>query len=243
MAKTVNFLRLHHKFRYSVLLMSVMVMVLQFLGFSPLMAQDQTSTTSEKLRPVVTLNLGMHGIGLGVSRPINKHWSIELGYTYMEAGAEFTADLLGFRFVNSPYLKSHMVNGTGRFSIRPNGRFNIAAGITWMDWNMEYGIANANDLKLGNVVFTKDELGQAKLNSSNTWSIAPYLGIHLGRANPKTRVSMAMDFGFFYTNGQYLQTSGTGLSSAINIEEPTLRENFSTYKVLPQFNFQIRCKL
>lgn len=228
--------------RIKLLLLLANMLVLSAGSFSA-KAQEQKTTTSAQMRPVVAMNLGLHGVGIGLSKAISQQWSFGIDYNYMEAGAEFSADLLGFRFVNSPYLKSHMIHGTGRFSIRPNGRFNLAAGITWMDWNMEYGIANANDLKLGNAVFTKDELGSAKLTSSNNWSVVPYLGLHLGRANPKTRVSMAMDFGFFYTNGQHLQASGTGLSSAINMEEQKLQNNFSTYKVLPQFNFQIRCKL
>jgi hypothetical protein len=54
---------------------------------------------------------------------------------------------------------------------------------------------------------------------------------------------MAMDLGFFYTNGMHITATGTGLSSTINLEEQKLQENFSTYRALPQINFQIRCKL
>lgn len=243
MAEKTTFLTNQLKFREIVKNRNLLMMVMMLIGMSSLQAQDQIASNQTIKRPILSLHTGLHGVGLGLSRSISQHWSVALDYTYMEAGAEFSADLMGFRFVNSPYLKAQTVSASGRFSIKPNGRFNISAGLTWMDWNMEYGVANANALKLGNVEFSVEELGRAKLNSSNSWSVVPYLGIHLGRANPKTRVSMAMDLGFFYTNGMHITATGTGLSSTINLEEQKLQENFSTYRALPQINFQIRCKL
>lgn len=222
-----------------------LVLGLAFIQFTA-KGQDSTqvkSGKSDKYRPLIALQTGINGVGIEASMPVNAHWSFSLGYTFLEAGGEFTADMLGLRIINRPYINSHLVSGTGRFSIFPNGRLNLVAGLAWMKWAMEYGLGNANDLKLGSIIYTQEEVGSATLKSSNNWAITPYLGIHLGRANPKTRVAVAMDFGMFYTNGQFLEVSGTGLSSSIKREEQKLKDNFSTYKLLPQLNFQIRVKI
>ncbi len=196
-----------------------------------------------KITPVVAFQLGTSGLGLELSAATSRHWSFALGFTHLEAGAEFTADALGLRVLNKPYIQSNILSGQARYSFRENGRFNLVAGVSWMDWEMQYVFANANDLKLGNVIFPRNEVGSAEIKSSNTWSVTPYLGLHLGRANPKTRLSMAMDFGTFFTNGQSLSANGTGLSSSIKLEEQKLQENFSTYKLLLNLNFLIRCKI
>jgi len=97
--------------------------------------------------------------------------------------------------------------------------------------------------KVSNYQIESEELGVMDVDVS--WKgVAPYLGLGLFNAFPKSRFNVNLDLGTYYVNSPKSTIVGTKLLSENYKLEPQIDQNLKDYKWLPimqvNFNFKIR---
>ena len=91
--------------------------------------------------------------------------------------------------------------------------------------------------------------GQARLDVLLGNAVKPYLGLGLGRAVPKKRVSFKFELGAIYQNGYKIKNNGTvlDLKNAPETEVQNIQNNVNKFSkfvmIWPMLNFQVCCRI
>ena len=121
---------------------------------------------------------------------------------------------------------------------------NIKAGIAFSSHNTAVEIAPLQNYVYGNLTFTPDNIGAIRFDI-NRAIIQPYLGLGIGRDNPRKRLNMAFDLGFFYHGTPQIKLMATeALSPTANENNQSVLTNaFSQFVLYPFLNISFNIKI
>ena len=123
-----------------------------------------------------------------------------------------------------------------------NSSFKLTAGLGIISkLNTNAIITYTEDVKFGDVVITKDDVGE--VNADVSWSgTAPYLGIGFGRAIPKKRLGFGIEIGSYFTSSPEATLTATKLLAPTSEQETNLKEAISSFKFIPRLQFRLAYK-
>lgn len=123
-----------------------------------------------------------------------------------------------------------------------NSSFKLTAGLGIISkLNTNAIITYTEDVKFGDVVITKKDIGE--VNADVSWSgTAPYLGIGFGRAIPKKRLGFGIEIGSYFTSSPEATLTATKLLAPTSKQEDNLKEAISSFKFIPRLQFRLAYK-
>lgn len=153
--------------------------------------------------------------------------------------------------------------GFGDQSMILNGRFALqniqftahlnAPGAPWLrlqlgaayslDEEIYANLAFAESLYMNDFEIKPENVGTIEGRLEEAGTIAPFLGLGLGRLVPKKRVALSLNAGVFYRGEPDITIIGTKLLEDNEHNAEVLEENFSSYKWLPTFNIRLAVRL
>ena len=194
-----------------------------------LMAQTQDSITSVttstqatiKTKPCSNFGLALgvsastNGLGVNVAAALNKRLAVRLGYekVNMTFNDAFTYDVGGQALNVSPTWKAGGLSAILDFYLL-KGLY-LSGGLMLTDMNIAATLKSGNAIKIGDIEFKPDELGELGLTVKPLNKLAPYAAIGFGRNISRDhRLAMSLEIGAYYMGSYVVGLTGTKLFEA-----------------------------
>ncbi len=157
------------------------------------------------------------GIGVQAVTSYNNQFALRLGYEY-------------FKYAPSkPYQYSFSGDGSDddiRLDIYPNIKLGglsllldwypikslyVTGGIVRTNFNTNATLKSGKDLKINDVTYTPEQIGELNLEVTPGNNFAPYLGLGFGRniSSKKTALALSVELGTMFAKSHHLKVTGT----------------------------------
>ena len=197
-----------------------------------LMAQTQettttvtTTTTVAKPRSYFGVALGVsastNGVGFNVTTALNKFLALRLSYEKLDNSIiqnvyainnPIIVDLSGQSLSMTPTIKTGGLSAI--LDLYLGKSFYISGGVVSTDMDMSATIKSANPLKIGDITFTPDDLGQLGLTIKPEQKLSPYAAFGFGRNISRDHhLCMSLEFGAYYMKSYVIGLTGTNMFS------------------------------
>jgi hypothetical protein len=188
-------------------------------------------------------------LGVDVAYSITPKWGIKLGYNYLDLTyADLTPILKAANL--PPELKGEVIISqshlalTAEFTPTASKLFRVAVGgVYFMKNQLEGTIKYASGFQLNQMNFDASEMGYMKGTYTTSSSIAPYIGLGLGRTVPKKRIGLSVEVGGIYKGEPQIKIEATGLLKGNVENEAILNRNFKPLQWHPVANVRLAIKL
>lgn len=213
-------------------------------GLKSLLAED--STSSDNSYATLGLVVGTSGFGLDVKRQVYEDVVLRLGFNtlpfnftkYEQLGSITVKGYFKARFTNIHLSADYSLLKSENYEVRMIGGmayFNqseVTVNLTPIG-NYYYGEIQLNDGTMGDATVIADWKG-----------FAPFLGVGLGAAIPKTKMNISLDMGTYYflTNAKVSMVT-TGYLIGNENQRKQIQDNLKPYKWLPTFQLSLNYKL
>lgn len=213
--------------------------------------QISDSTAKSAPQDVITMSdawsvgvgAGTLGIGISASKSISPKFVLSLGYylfSYKYSGqtsvqteqvsmkADFNSNTLPLLLAYYPFKNS----------------IHTKIGIAFSSHTTTIDIAPLQNYTYGNLTFASGDIGTISFDV-NRAMLQPYLGVGIGRTNPKKRVGATLDLGCFYHGKPQIELKATeALSPTANVSNQNVLTNaFRTFTLYPFLNLSINVKI
>lgn len=179
----------------------------------------QNSITVNKLKNSFGVAVGLSASTNGLGGNITAAWkdmlALRLGYEKLDLSFPnaLVLDQDDFSFNVSPQFK------TGGFSAIVDWYFlksiYLSAGVMITDLHLNANIISANPLKIGDIEYSPNEMGEMRIAVGPQNKVAPYVGLGFGRnISRDRRFSMSFELGAYHTGSYVVDVSGTELFEA-----------------------------
>lgn len=196
----------------------------------------------------MSFHLSTLGIGGNVSfsLPSKSQFVGDIGYTY-------------FKFARKQYFN---LPEQSEILLQPDIKHSILTGtISWYPFKkrliylrsgMGYAlkqtyfvrITSPTGLLLGGMQISEEDFGQIDLNVN--WNrLMPYMGIGIGRKEPKKKIDMMFNIGFFYMGSPKIKSHFEGFleSTTLDTEMVKIQKKLKNYSYLPVLSVNLRYKI
>lgn len=123
-----------------------------------------------------------------------------------------------------------------------NSSFKISTGLGLLS-NVKAGgvLTYTESVTIGSIIISKQDVGE--IASDITWSgIAPYIGIGFGRAVPKRKVELGIEFGAYFASSPNVDLTATELLAPTASQQEYLQESLEGYRFIPRIQFKLAHK-
>jgi len=175
--------------------------------------------TSEKKPSNLEISLGTsvstNGFGINLTSALNKSFALRLGYenvnmTFKDA---FIYKQSGQILAVTPVFKTGGLSAILDFYLFR--WLYLSGGIVYSDMNIAAKMMSGNSLKIGDIEFQPDELGELVLTVKPENKVAPYGSIGFGRNISRDhRLAISFEIGTYYMKSYVIGISGTKLFEA-----------------------------
>lgn len=180
-----------------------------------MLAQSLDSSTNDKrsnLAFAVGLSASTNGLGGNVTAAWKDVLALRLGYEAFDKSFPnaFEFDQDDFTFNVSPGFK------TGGFSAIVDWYFlrsmYISGGLMMTNLNMSAKIISDKPLKIGDIEYSPNEMGEMKITLKPQNKVAPYFGLGFGRNISKDhKLTLSFELGAYHTGSFVVDATGTEL--------------------------------
>lgn len=139
---------------------------------------------------------GLPGFALGYGRLLNNHFSMRLNGALFSYKQSFDNVTLGTRKVNvGADFNYRAIDLLLDYQPFKKSSFKLVGGLSYLiKTETTIVVEAASDAKYGNIVLTKDQIGNININAD--WSgIAPYIATGFGRTIPKHNFGFGFEIG------------------------------------------------
>ncbi|MEI8084802.1 MAG: hypothetical protein WCG93_01170 [Paludibacter sp.] len=190
--------------------------------------QNETTTTTTTTNQTVTLvkprsyfgmalgvSASTNGLGVNVTTALNKRVAIRLGYEKVDMtfNDAFSYNMGGQALNVSPTWKAGGLSAILDLYLIKG--FYVSGGVVLTDMNIAATLKSGNSIKIGDIEFKPDELGELGLTVKPLNKMAPYAAIGFGRNISRDhRLAMSLEVGAYYMGSYVLGLTGTKLFEA-----------------------------
>lgn len=153
-----------------------------------------------------------NGLGGNVVVSWNDKLALRLGYEKLDLYFEdaLTFDQDDFSFNVSPTVKAGGISAIIDWYFLRS--MYLAVGVVNTEMNLSALIKSDKPLKIGDIEYSPDEMGEMRLAVLPQNKLAPYVGIGFGRNISKNnRMAMSFELGAYHTGSYVIDASGTEL--------------------------------
>jgi len=193
----------------------LLVLVISFT----LSAQTTVITNETEKSSNFEISLGTsvstNGFGVNLTSSINKRFALRLGFenVNMSFNDAFIYKQSGQTLAVTPVYKTG-----GLSAILDLYLFRwlyLSGGIVYSNMNIAAKMMSGNSLKIGDIVFQPDELGELVLTVKPENKVAPYGSIGFGRNISRNhRLALSFEIGTYYMQSYLIGMTGTKLFEA-----------------------------
>jgi len=195
-----------------------------------LMAQTQETTTTvtttvAKPRSYFGVALGVsastNGVGVNVTTALNKFLALRLSYEKLDNSIiqnvyainnPINISLSGQSLAMTPTIKTGGLSAI--LDLYLGKSFYISGGVVNTAMDMSAILKSASPLKIGDITFTPDDLGQLGLTIKPEQKLSPYGAFGFGRNISRDhRLCMSLEFGAYYMKSYVIGLTGTNMFS------------------------------
>lgn len=192
---------------------TIFILILSTVSYS-LMAQLDNSVNSidksSNLALAIGLSASTNGLGGNITAAWKDKFALRLGYEKLDLSFPnaLVLDQDDFSFNVSPQFK------TGGFSANVDWYFlksiYLSAGVMITDFHLNANIISANPLKIGDIEYSPNEMGEMNIAVGPQNKVAPYVGLGFGRNISRDhRFTMSFELGAYHTGSYVVDVSGT----------------------------------
>jgi hypothetical protein len=213
----------------------IAITLLMFLFTLTLMAQTQDSiivpshesvivkvqekTNPDKKRSYFGIALGVsastNGFGVSVNTALNKRFALRLGYETMNMSFKnafvYTQD--NYSFNVTPTWQAGGLSAILDFYLFRS--LYLSGGLVYTNFNLTANIKSDHSIKIGDIEFQPNEMGELDLTVKPLARLAPYVAIGLGRNISRDhRLCMSFEMGAYFMKSYVVGLTGTQLFDA-----------------------------
>ena len=190
---------------------------------STMMTHAQDNTTAVAPRSYFGVALGVsastNGVGVNVTTALNKFLALRLSYEKLDNSLiqnvyainnPININMSGQSLAMTPTIKAGGISAI--LDLYLGKSFYISGGVVYTDFDMAASLKSANPIKIGDITFTPDDMGQLGLTIKPLQKLSPYGAIGFGRNISRDhRLCMSLEFGAYYMKSYVIGLSGTNM--------------------------------
>ena len=197
-----------------------------------LMAQAQETTIitmsdndSPKKRSYFGMAVGLsastNGLGVSLNTALTKRIALRLGYDKLDNSMiqniydinnPINVDFGGQSLSMTPTIKTGGISAIIDFYLLKG--FYLSGGVVYTDMDLSAILKSGSSLKIGDIEFQPDDLGQIGLSIKPLERLSPYGAIGFGRnISRDNRLAMSLELGAYYMTSYVFGLTGTNLFS------------------------------
>lgn len=168
-----------------------------------------------RLDAAIGVSASTNGLGANVVASFNNIVALRLGYESINKSFPnaMTISQDDYTFDVSPSLKNGGFSAILDWYIRRS--FYISAGMVVSNLNMTANIKSANAIKIGDIEYSPDEMGEMTLAIQPQNKVSPYFGIGFGRNIGRSKnLAMSFEIGAYDMGAYVVDVTGTKLFEA-----------------------------
>lgn len=176
---------------------------------------EDTPTKKIRLDAAVGVDASTNGLGANIVASVNNTFALRLGYETINKSFPdaLKIDQSDYSFNVSPSLKNGGFSAILDWYVRRS--FYISAGMVITNFNLTANIKSANAIKIGDIEYSPDEMGEMTLAVQPQRKVAPYFGIGFGRNIGRSKnLAMSFELGAYDMGSYVVDVSGTKLFEA-----------------------------
>lgn len=177
----------------------------------------------------LNVSTSTNGVGASMVLAANKRWALRLGYEFVDFSlSTLTYDIDGQKLEVLPSIKSGGFAGIIDFYLFKN--LYMSGGVVYSAMDISILCKSAESLKMGDIEFKPDNIGQLQFAIQPDRKLSPYLGLGFGRnISRDRRVAFSVELGAYHMGSYKVDVVGTELFESNNSESvaelnKTLRE-------------------
>ena len=184
--------------------------------------KDSTKDTDNSLlkkMPYFGVALGVsastNGLGINVNTALTKYLAFRLGYESINAtfNNAYTGKIANQSFIITPTWQSGGISAIVDFYLL-KGLY-LSGGVVYSNMNISVTVNSGSAVKIGDIPFLPDEVGQLKLTITPLNRLAPYGALGFGRnISRDKRLAFSFELGTYYMRSYVIGLSVTNLLAA-----------------------------
>lgn len=211
------------------LLLTILAIILLFLPIG--------NCLNAKADILIEPKVGTQGLGLDISNKFTPFTGIRLSGNYLDGKTDGKIEDISYD------IDAKLLNAGALIDIYPlGGSFRISAGGFYSDNELDINARLNNDIKIGDITFSKNDVGTFSGNIKQKSKFSPYIGI--GRSKSYAilgGLGFNFDIGVKFT-GKYdvdaksiggALTGNSSLENEIAKEEQKIKDDLDDYKFYP----------
>ncbi len=198
-------------------------------------------------------------LGVDLAYKFRSHWTVRLGFGYRDYEKNnFRYDITTKDPTGSDITKSVSVsvgahfsniNGLLEYGVGPKGRFRLIAGAAvFPQKKLTVSGELLTNVQLNAVSLQPSDLGSGGIEVSFAQKVSPYFGFGIGRATPRRRLNLSLDFGAYYMGDYRVKVN---INQGVILKEtetngPILERNLNAKtinKIWPTGNLRLAYRL
>jgi hypothetical protein len=204
------------------------------------------ATSSDAQNVGLLLKGSTTGLGADLAYRVNEKWLVKAGvdrYTY-----KFLTNFQSAEYDMN--LDANIL--VGSFSLLVDyqiyKKIYISSGVILNNFNTNVNGSLQKDVKFGDIILSKSKLGNISWEVEKFKSLAPYLGIGIGKnINGRKKVNLSLELGGIFQNAPQLKIVSNGIfqsNSDVDINQAgNLENSIEKYKVYPVFKLNLGIQL
>jgi hypothetical protein len=191
-----------------------------------LYAQSNKNESKSGFGLAVGGSLSTNGAGVNVIAAITPSIAVRLGYEQLDRSFD---NLLSYsiedtEFSISPSVKAGGLSGNVDFYLL-RGLY-LTGGVVSTNLNLGVTLEPTESMKMGDITYEPEDLGQLNISILPERRMAPYAGIGFGRTISRNkRVAFNLEMGAFHMGSYVIEMSGTKLFEGNSDNESVQRIN------------------
>lgn len=184
-----------------------------------MMAQTEGTVSDSYNRSYFGVALGIsgstNGFGVNLNTALNKRFALRLGYekvdkTFKDAFVYSQGDQ---SFNATPVWKTGGLSAILDFYLFRG--FFVSGGVVYSNMDLAVKMMSGSSLKIGDIDFQPNEIGELVLNVKPAEKLAPYGAFGFGRNISRDhRLAMSLEIGTYYMQSYMMGVTGTELFAA-----------------------------
>lgn len=217
-----------------------LILLLLVAQASTAFAQVTDSIKIKNKQMSVQVLAGSQGFGANFRYVLNKNIAFRVGGSYGQAGINDKINIGAFKSKNRFSGKIGTVHAL--VELMPEKFFRVIAGGAYLS-NAQVAIyfEPKDTYSFEGITLTPDEIGSLEFQM-NWGTVAPYLGLGIGRGIPKKKFNVNVDLGAYYLSGPKVTAIGTKLLTNNDSNAAIIQNNMKSYRFIPvaQLNFNFK---
>ncbi|KQC01673.1 hypothetical protein [Pedobacter sp. Hv1] len=216
------------------------ILLLMVLQATTAFAQVADSIKTKNRQMSIQVLAGSQGIGANFRYVLNKNIALRFGGSYAQAGINDKLAVGAFNSKNRLSGKLGTIHALAE--LMPQKFIRVVAGAAYLpNARMAVYFEPKDAYSFEGITLTPQEIGSLEFQM-NWATVAPYLGVGIGRGIPKNRFNVNVDLGAYYISTPKVTAIGTKLLTNNDSNAIIIQNNMKSYRFLPvaQLNFNFK---